>query len=219
MGFGSEWLISRVLFSSHVTAKRVVIIPLGHASPRASCDTPGSFGRAVLERSPIWSCSGWGLPCSRRYRRPGELLPRRFTLTATPLFREGAADFSLLHFPRGHPHQSLTGIPPYGARTFLPPMQARTGDHPSHFDAPTLSRKPAIATPSLKNWPTRSELRRVVPCAGRISRSAFSFWAVTRPRRRRSMHPNPRRNPSPNPCSRRQSLHLRQTKFESREEW
>src|SRR5688572_31362529 len=32
--------------------------------------------------SPIWSCSRWGLPCRRRYRNRGALLPHRFTLTA-----------------------------------------------------------------------------------------------------------------------------------------
>jgi len=31
--------------------------------------------------SPIWSCSGWGLPCHPRYRARGELLPRHFNLT------------------------------------------------------------------------------------------------------------------------------------------
>ena len=30
--------------------------------------------------APIWSCSRWGLPCQRRYRRCGALLPHRFTL-------------------------------------------------------------------------------------------------------------------------------------------
>jgi len=30
---------------------------------------------------PIWSCSGWGLPCRRHCCRRGGLLPRRFTLT------------------------------------------------------------------------------------------------------------------------------------------
>ena len=30
---------------------------------------------------PIWSCSVWGLPCPRRYRRSGALLPHHFTLT------------------------------------------------------------------------------------------------------------------------------------------
>ena len=38
-------------------------------------------GRTTLERLPIWSCSEWGLPCDSRYREPGELLPRLFTLT------------------------------------------------------------------------------------------------------------------------------------------
>jgi hypothetical protein len=40
----------------------VMIIPLGRESPHVSSDLPGSFGRATLKRSPIWSCSGWGLP-------------------------------------------------------------------------------------------------------------------------------------------------------------
>ena len=31
---------------------------------------------------PIWSCSVWGLPCHRLYRRRGALLPHLFTLTA-----------------------------------------------------------------------------------------------------------------------------------------
>jgi len=40
----------------------VMIIPLGRELPHASSDLPGSLGRATLRRSPIWSCSGWGLP-------------------------------------------------------------------------------------------------------------------------------------------------------------
>ena len=40
----------------------VMIIPLGRELPHASSDLPGSLGRATLKRSPIWSCSGWGLP-------------------------------------------------------------------------------------------------------------------------------------------------------------
>ncbi len=37
------------------------------------------------QAEPIWSCSGWGLPCPRRHRRGGELLPRRFTLAQMSL--------------------------------------------------------------------------------------------------------------------------------------
>jgi hypothetical protein len=33
---------------------------------------------------PIWSCSGWGLPCHRCYHRCGALLPHHFNLTAPP---------------------------------------------------------------------------------------------------------------------------------------
>jgi hypothetical protein len=40
----------------------VMIIPLGRELPHVSSDLPGSFGRATLRRSPIGSCSGWGLP-------------------------------------------------------------------------------------------------------------------------------------------------------------
>jgi len=31
--------------------------------------------------SPIWSCSGWGLPCHACYQPRGALLPHHFTLT------------------------------------------------------------------------------------------------------------------------------------------
>jgi hypothetical protein len=39
------------------------------------------LGRAALERSSTWPCSGWGLPCHARYRARGGLLLHRFTLT------------------------------------------------------------------------------------------------------------------------------------------
>jgi hypothetical protein len=49
--------------------------------------TRGPRGPRVAAKAacpPIWSCSGWGLPCRRRYRRRGALLPHHFTLTAGP---------------------------------------------------------------------------------------------------------------------------------------
>ena len=58
-----------------------VIIPLALALLPGSSDLPGSFERATLQRSPIWSCSGWGLPCRPCHQGRGELLPRLFTLT------------------------------------------------------------------------------------------------------------------------------------------
>jgi hypothetical protein len=46
---------------------------------------------------PIWSCSVWGLPCLRRYRLSGALLPHLFTLTLASC--EAGAVFSLWHWP------------------------------------------------------------------------------------------------------------------------
>ena len=42
-------------------------------------------GGAGNSSSPIWPCSGWGLPCDPRYRRPGALLPHPFTLACASL--------------------------------------------------------------------------------------------------------------------------------------
>jgi len=67
-------------------------IHLGRPLPGASRDRPGRRPRKLAfalqiqrleERAvPIWSCSRWGLPCRRRYRRRGALLPHHFTLAA-----------------------------------------------------------------------------------------------------------------------------------------
>ena len=46
---------------------------------------------------PIWSCSVWGLPCLRRYRLSGALLPHLFTLTFASC--EARAVCSLWHWP------------------------------------------------------------------------------------------------------------------------
>lgn len=58
----------------------------GHLSGTAVTDgleqpTQGSSETGRLSPS-IWPCSWRGLPCDRRRRRPGELLPHPFTLTA-----------------------------------------------------------------------------------------------------------------------------------------
>ncbi len=44
---------------------------------------------------PIWSCSVWGLPCLRRYRRSGALLPHLFTLTQRPKAEGGMFSVAL----------------------------------------------------------------------------------------------------------------------------
>ena len=46
--------------------------------------TRGPCGPQVVTEAtcpPIWSCSGWGLPCHYCYQQRGALLPHHFTLT------------------------------------------------------------------------------------------------------------------------------------------
>ena len=68
--------------------------------------------------TPIWSCSGWGLPC------PEALSPRAVGSypTVSPLPRTLAGRSAvcfLLHFPSAHAAQALPGTLLCGARTFL----------------------------------------------------------------------------------------------------
>ena len=58
--------------------------------------------------SPIWSCSGRGLPCVRHHWRTGGLLPHLFTLTPSRLAGSGRYIFC------GTFHR-LTPSPRYGA--------------------------------------------------------------------------------------------------------
>jgi len=61
----------------------VTIIPLVQSLLTGSSNLPGSFGRVVLKRFPIWSCSVRGLACHLPYGKRGALLPHLFTLTTT----------------------------------------------------------------------------------------------------------------------------------------
>ena len=56
-------------------------IPLAPRLLAGSSDLPGGFGRAVLNRHPIWSCSVRGFACHPCCHERGALLPHLFTLT------------------------------------------------------------------------------------------------------------------------------------------
>ena len=113
--------ISRYLKIVELAISRVlswVIIHLGQQSLTGSSNTPDlNVGHAI--RDPIWSCSGWSLPCHT-------LLPAvRCALTAPfhPyrfITNNKKAVFSLLHLSSACTAQALPGTLPYGARTFLP---------------------------------------------------------------------------------------------------
>lgn len=121
-------------------------------------------------RSPIWPCSGWGLPCRPCYQVRGGLLPAarlrrppRTSQCRAPFHpcliprlpgrlrrhesRRPSAVCSLLHFPSPRGARQLAGIPLYGARTFLctkTPMQRLPGQlHELHF---TVFTSPAQST-------------------------------------------------------------------------
>src|SRR5262245_20480193 len=68
---------------------------------------------------PIRSCSRWGLPCRRRCRWRGALLPHRFTLAAAK--RNAPRRFVLCGtFPGCEPAGCYPAPHVHGARTFLP---------------------------------------------------------------------------------------------------
>ena len=96
---------------------RVAIIPLGQQSLTGSSNLPASRAGRTYWR-PIWSCSGWSLPCHK-------LLPvARCALTAPfhPYLccKQPSAVYSLLHWSSARAAQTLSGTLPCGARTFLP---------------------------------------------------------------------------------------------------
>jgi hypothetical protein len=69
---------------SSVPAEAGGIISLGAPSPASSSSLPGTDSGAGRSSSPIWPCSGWGLPCRSCYQERGALLPHRFTLACAP---------------------------------------------------------------------------------------------------------------------------------------
>jgi hypothetical protein len=111
--------VSRVLDGMRTTSAYVTAIPLGRRLPGASSNLPGRPDldtdpealRACARKPravPIRSCSRWGLPCRRRCRRRGALLPHRFTLAAAVTQRT-AAVCSLWHFPWTRARRMLSG--------------------------------------------------------------------------------------------------------------
>jgi len=140
------------------------VIHLGHASPRASSDATRKHRAGDPRRFPISSCSGWGLPCDRRCRRPGELLPHPFTLAARSS-RGGRGGLLSVALSRGHPRQALPGTLPCGARTFLPCDPTRPVPHRR---SPASLRPPSFKPPArIFQTPGRE------PPAGKLDRGGL----------------------------------------------
>jgi hypothetical protein len=101
--------------------------------------------------APIWSCSGWGLPCRFRYRSRGALLPHPFTLTLKNMRFFKAVCF-LWHCPWGRPRRVLPGTLFPWSPDFPPPTEAGS-------DRPAIWRYPDTRKNYLQQWLTRRELQ------------------------------------------------------------
>jgi len=53
--------VSRILFPARITPSRATVIPLWTPVARRLLQPTRDLRRAALGRSPIWSCTGWGL--------------------------------------------------------------------------------------------------------------------------------------------------------------
>jgi len=123
-----SWPVSRVLSNA-------LRHPGSHSSgPAVTCrlEQPTRGQREPRYCPPIWSCSGWGLPCRPCYQERGGLLLHRFTIAV--LIAETWAVCSLWHFPSPRGVRPLTGILLCGARTFLCASELRS-DCPASFRA------------------------------------------------------------------------------------
>ena len=107
-------------------------IPLGRPSPDASSNQPERQGQRTRPRgsenpriAPIRFCSRRGLPCRRRCRPRGALLPHPFTLTVrrTLSARLQAVCF-LWRYPWGRPRRTLSGAASVWSPDFPPLSKA-----------------------------------------------------------------------------------------------
>ena len=111
-----EQPISRILSSVQVTLEQVTIIHLWMPVARHLLRPTRELGRAVLKRSPIWSCTGWGLHSFPGHPGNWCALTAPFHPYPVNIYR---AVYFLLHFPSRCRDSTLWSTLPYGVRTFL----------------------------------------------------------------------------------------------------
>src|SRR3989304_7076920 len=122
-----------------------MIISLGPRLPEASSDlTRGRWAghpslRRTGERPPIWSCSGWGLPCPLGRPRGGGLSPRLVTLTPGELKSRGGVFSVALSVPS----RSLRVTEHPALRSSDFPLRQSRSDHPSHSGVRRYYKRPS----------------------------------------------------------------------------
>ena len=145
-------------------------IPLGCTSPCTSSDLPGNTrgpraaGRSKLRptRSPIWPCSGRGLPCRACYQARGALLPHRFTL-ASRRRTCGFGGLLSVALSVGSRPPGVTWRPALWSPDFPPAVEPRA------VAWPTPTSTIGLGDPNLKLGAARSQ-----PSGARFSASARS---------------------------------------------
>jgi len=136
-----------------------------HRTPLATY--PGTAWATLRQprpaRSPIWSCSGWGLPCHHCCQRRGALLPHHFTLTGAMVWRLGGM-FSVALSVGSRP-PGVTWHPALWSPDFPPWRRLRPFGPAHHSDCPVdsqplLTRETQVVArgASWKSWPTRVPL-------------------------------------------------------------
>jgi len=105
--------------------------PTRAAARQARPATPLDRDTGTPPAAPTWSCSRWGLPCRRRCRRRGALLPQPFhpCRPCRPMRqsqgRPGLAVCFCGTFPGVAPAGRYPAPCLRGARTFLPPVDRK----------------------------------------------------------------------------------------------
>ena len=158
----------------------VTAIPLGRRLPGASSNLPGrpdpdtdpEAHSRELRAVPIRSCSRWGLPCRRRCRRRGALLPHRFTLAAVNATHRGGL-FSVALSLGSHPpdviRHRLSTEPGLSSpiTPSLPRWRGREGWGLPERPSDRLTRTGMGSLPAVvKGRPAASQSGRGRPCCG-----------------------------------------------------
>ena len=174
---------------------------------------PAAPASPTSPAAPTWSCSRWGLPCRRRCRQRGALLPHHFTLAASAANRGGGSAVCFCGtFPRVAPAGRYPAPYLRGARTFLFPRKRkkRPSDRlaPGDLGCRGASVKGSsggfrISKEAVQANPARRPAAKVLSSGvGRKSASAFRRFDRGRSpvaagsRRRRAIQPG-RARPSP----------------------
>jgi hypothetical protein len=127
--------------------------------PHRGCRAGPARARIAADSFPIWSCSVWGLPCLRRYRRSGALLPHLFTLTPIPFG----------NVPRGPLSEtravsSLWHLPSLSLDAQVPDVIRHTALRSPDFPLPELPPAATVQSAcSIDDTPNRAPPRRVSP--------------------------------------------------------